>query len=316
MKRKNLLQLGIGLIGGEWLQHKWGYSLSSAVIEQALRVIKPFPEVTAAKYQQALIENKAPFKLPDFAAKMGFRLWSKYSDTYCLNKYATARGRVVFYLHGGGFWQQPTYFHYAFLVKLARHLQAQIIMPIYPKIPTYNVFETEPMVLHTYQQLLETGVKPNQIVLMGDSAGGGLSLVLLEQLQKLHYQQPRQAILFSPWLDVQTNNPKMTMIQRYDHLLTAADLQLRGRLYAGKLKTDNPLVSPLYGNLTGLAPLYVFSGTHDILHVDAQRLQHRALIQKLPLQVFTYPKMAHDFVLYPIPEARLVLNQVVEIVTA
>lgn len=313
MKNKIIKIVGSSLVIKEATRLVYGRSLSSLLVEQALRLVKPFPEVTAESYQVAVKAGNLPYEIPTYATKMGFEPWLSYPDVVSLTKDARAHDRVIFYLHGGGFWQQPTLFHYHFLAKLADKLQAQVVMPIYPKIPVFTAQDINQMVLDVYRRLCQKYSKDTQIIMMGDSAGGGLALAMLEQLTKLNLPQPRQAFLFSPWLDVRTDDPQMKLIQPNDHLLKIADLQLRGRLYAEKLD-NSVLTRPLLGDLSNLPPIVAFTGTHDILNVDAQKLQKRATETNSNIAVVTYAQMDHDFILFPIPEARQAIAKVVNLV--
>ncbi|WEV39941.1 alpha/beta hydrolase [Lactobacillus sp. ESL0681] len=313
MKKTNVI-LTTSLLAWAGLRAKTGTSVTSTLIEQGLRVIKPFPALTPTTYQAALHKSNEPYHLPTYAQKMGFKPWNERGDVFCITKYASSK-KIVFFLHGGAYWEQPLYFHFATLKKLACKLHAQVVLPIYPKAPNADAIVANQMVLEVYQELFRT-VAPRNIFVMGDSAGGGLALAMLEQVTKLQLPQPKLAILFSPWLDVATSDPRISEIQPNDHLLQATDLRLRGQIYAGKLAKTNPLVSPLYGKLTGLVPIYVFTGTHDILYFDALRLAQLAKVQKLSVKTLIYPKMDHDFILYPIPEARQALNRVVKIVNS
>ncbi|WEV51276.1 alpha/beta hydrolase [Lactobacillus sp. ESL0731] len=313
MKNKIIKIVGSSIVLKEATRLVYGRSLSSLLVEQALQLVKPFPEVTAESYQVAMKTGNLPYEIPAYAVKMGFRPWLKREDVVSLTKDARAHDRVIFYLHGGGFWQQPTLFHYHFLAKLACKLQAEIVMPIYPKIPVFTAQDINQMVLDVYRLLCQKYPKDTQIILMGDSAGGGLALAMLEQLTKLKLPQPQQAFLFSPWLDVRTDDPQMKLIQPNDHLLKIADLQLRGRLYARKL-SNSVLARPLLGDLSNLPPIVAFTGTHDILNVDAQKLQKRATETNSNIAVITYAQMDHDFILFPIPEARQATAKVVDLV--
>ena len=82
------------------------------------------------------------------------------------------------------------------------------------------------------------------------------------------------------------------------------------RWYAGDLSPADPKISPLFGNMAGLPPMAVFTGTHDLLNPDAHRLKARAAQQGVPVELYEYPGMFHVWLLAPIPEARRAREQI------
>ena len=101
---------------------------------------------------------------------------------------------------------------------------------------------------------------------MGDSAGGGLALALVEKMgEEENIAMPNQTILISPWLDVRMNNPKIAEIEENDPMLNKAALKLAGENYAGKDGIDSYLVNPADGPLDKLQNVSIFTGTYDII---------------------------------------------------
>jgi acetyl esterase/lipase len=184
-------------------------------------------------------------------------------------------------------------------------LQADIILPVYPKAPLHHAPEVHAMVLDRYLWLLrERRLRPEDIVLMGDSAGGGLTLSFLQQLRDKALPLPREAFLISPWLDVTDSNPAMKDYQAADPLLDMDELAFQGRQYAGDLDPKDPLVSPIFGSLAGLPPLTVFAGTHEIFYPDVIRLGELAREQGADIDIRLFPNQIHCFVVLPVREGK------------
>jgi acetyl esterase/lipase len=143
-------------------------------------------------------------------------------------------------------------------------------------------------------------VGPERTVLMGDSAGAGIVLAAALGLRDRGLAVGA-TVLVSPWLDVTLSDPSVTGGAPGPVL---PGLHLAGELYRGDLAAEDPRVSPLYGDLSGLGPITVFSGTADRLHGDSLRLVSRARAAGVPVVLHEAPGMMHAYPLYPLPEAR------------
>jgi acetyl esterase/lipase len=217
---------------------------------------------------------------------------------------------IILYLHGGGYIDQPLLWHWRFLNKLSTTAKAKIVVPIYPKSPNYTYEQVVEAILPLYQDMA-LGIGQGRFVIMGDSAGGGLALVLAQQAKTLDVPQVKEIILISPWLDMSMTNPEIPAYQKYDPRLGKTGLIQIARLYAGGADLKNPLLSPIYGDCHGLGRITLFIGTHEILYPDAQRFYRLLEEQQIPVQYFEYEKMNHDFLLSPIPEAEQAIEQII-----
>jgi acetyl esterase/lipase len=205
-------------------------------------------------------------------------------------------GPVVLFLHGGAYVYNISRTHWAFLQSLLGRTSASFVVPDYPLAPAADAREAIAFLDTLYARLLaETDAA--HVILMGDSAGGGLALAFAQHLRDEGRPLPRQIILLSPWLDITMTDPAIAAIEAHDRLLSARGLQLAGAAYAGTLAHDDYRVSPLHGDLHGLPPIALFTGTHDLLHADAIAFASRMEQAGLPLNHFVYPAMIHDWVL-------------------
>jgi acetyl esterase/lipase len=209
----------------------------------------------------------------------------------------------VLYLHGGAYVDDILRWHWRFIARMARRLNMTFTVPLYPLAPQYDCAATSAFLLSVYRDLL-ADEPPSQSVVMGDSAGGGLTMSLAMQAISMGMPSPAGLVLLSPWLDVTTSDPVQQEIERTDPLLMRAGLQAAGSWYAGAMATDDPRVSPLYGPISDLPPMLVLCGTRDILLADARRLAQRAATEGVSLEYHEEPRLMHVYPLMPFPEAR------------
>jgi epsilon-lactone hydrolase len=210
----------------------------------------------------------------------------------------------IFFIHGGGYvfdLQDP---HWSLIWGLVSRTGAEVVAPIYPLAPEHGWREGLDMVQRVYLELVKERGADN-IVIMGDSAGGGLALALAQALRNAKLPAPAAVVLFSPWLDLSVTAPDQPELARRDPLLTIGFLRAVGLMWAKDVATNDPRISPLYGDQAGLPPTIVFTGTWDILNSDSKRLA--AVAGNVTLR--EYPSMMHVWPVLPIPEGRRALDE-------
>jgi monoterpene epsilon-lactone hydrolase len=233
---------------------------------------------------------------------------------YTLRPRTGGGSRHVLYLHGGAYVHQIQRDHWSFLTRLVEHTGCSVTAPLYPLAPTCHYDETIAMLQATYKEALGR-TEPGEAILMGDSAGGGLSLVLARSFRDQGRPQPKEIVLLSPWLDITVSEESQPELDRKDPYLAIPGLREAGALYAGSLDPRDPLVSPINGDLHGLGTLTVFIGTRDVLLADARRLRAEAEAENIPLEYREYEGMFHAWMIANIPEARQAGKRIAELVT-
>jgi acetyl esterase/lipase len=221
-----------------------------------------------------------------------------------------AKTKYILYLHGGAYVDQPLLPHWVFLEQVVKGTQATINVPLYPKAPVHQYQETYDKLLFLYRNIL-AHTRHQDVVFMGDSAGGGLALGFSQYLCKEGLPQPERLILISPWLDISLENPGIDELEMKDPMLLREHLKIMGKAWAGDTDRRDYRLSPINGSLRGLPPISLFVGTYEIFLADARKFKIRALAQGAILSYHEYPKMNHDFPLFPIPEARKVLQEII-----
>jgi epsilon-lactone hydrolase len=215
----------------------------------------------------------------------------------------------IFYIHGGAFVLDLQAAQWILIGKLLAQTGAKIVAPIYPLAPEHSAGEGLEMIRQAYLDLAATH-DPRNIVIVGDSAGGGLALSLAHLLRDMNGPAPAAIVLFSPWLDVGVDGSDQLALERRDPVLTIEFLRAAGRMWAKDTPVNDPKISPLFGDQTGLPPMMVFTGSRDILDSDAKRLAKKAG----DIIVREYPNMMHVWPIAPIPEGRRAMAEAIDFI--
>lgn len=203
--------------------------------------------------------------------------------------------KVILYIHGGGYISNLTKYDWSFIQELLVKTNCSIVVADYPLAPTSNYKDVYDYFDKLYQNLLSE-TSSRDIILMGNSAGGGIALGFAQKLRNESNPQPSQIILISPWLDITMSNPEIIEIDKKDKLLGIKGLKMAGQAYAAELDARDYRVSPIYGDFSSLGQISVFIGTHDLFLADSRKLIHKMKEQKIPINYFEYPKMFHVWV--------------------
>jgi monoterpene epsilon-lactone hydrolase len=220
--------------------------------------------------------------------------------------------RHVLYLHGGAYIHEIARSHWLFLGHLVKEAPCRCFVPIYPLGRVLGPAATVATVADLAADLVDE-VGADELVLMGDSAGGGLALAAAQALRDRGLSAGR-LILISPWLDVATGLPEQREIEPRDAMLAIPGLVESGRTYAGELPLSDPRVSPIHGDMRGLPPVAVFTGTDDLLNPDARRMRAACAGARTECELIEAPGMQHEYPLQPTPEGRAARRRIVELI--
>jgi len=215
----------------------------------------------------------------------------------------------VLYLHGGGYVMPIAWAHWDFVTRLVAKTGRSVTVPLYPLAPEITCTAIIPAMLKVFHGLARTYGSEN-IAVMGDSAGGGLTLSLAHALRDQDGMKPERLVLLSPWLDATGTHPDQPVIEKKDTMLAVAGLKGCGKMYAGDLPVNDPRVSPLFGDHADLPPVQVFTGTHDILLPDGQRFRDRMHASGTQVDYREYTGMFHVWMLINIPEGKQAMGEI------
>ncbi len=207
--------------------------------------------------------------------------------------------KVIFYLHGGSYMAELSEVHWNFLRHLAQDTGYTLIVPDYPLAPQYQYEDVFSMIIPLYREVIKK-VEPKNIIAMGDSAGGGMTLALMENISMSDEKilQPGKIILISPWLDVTMQNEEISKVEEKDKILNKELLKLAGISYAGsEEKTKEYLVSPIYGKIEGLNNIIIYTGTFDILNPDVHKFEEKAKEEKVNIKIKETEEAEHNWLL-------------------
>jgi len=183
--------------------------------------------------------------------------------------------RSVLYVHGGGYVQGSIASYLGMAGRVARAVDGRVLLFEYRLAPEHPFPAALDDACDAYDWLVNGGVPAKDIVVMGDSAGGGLALATLLRLRDEGRAMPGACVCFSPLADFEASGDSAKPGAVDDPMIPAAAIPIAGGIYApGQLR--NPLVSPVFGDLTGFPPLLIFVGTREVLLDDSVRLKQRA----------------------------------------
>lgn len=295
-------------------------SLRSALMPLLLTLMSAQREYTSASLILARAEEHrirpeafAPPKRLDRTVSFAVRRvrgWPVYTVT---PRSRPVTGRAV-YAHGGGWVHEISPWHWRLLAYLAVTTGTEFTAPIYPLVPVGTAAEVVPGFADLTATLLAEA-EGGQVTLLGDSAGGTIALATAMLLRDRGETGPGEIVLISPALDLRFSDPLIPTIQPTDPWLAVPGGRAAAERWRGDLPIDDPLVSPIRGQLGGLGRLTVFTGTHDILNADAHALARRARADGHALDLHQVANMVHVYPLLPIPEgaaARLLIAGVLE----
>jgi len=205
--------------------------------------------------------------------------------------------KVILYFHGGAYVAEATTLHWDFLEKLANDTKSTIVMPDYPLTPKYTYKDVFNMVEPLYKEIISK-VDVKSLVMMGDSAGGGITLALAEKISQNNIQLPSKTILISPWLNVTLTNEKIKEVQKNDKDLNKEKLLIAGISYARDEEgMKSYLVNPINGPLSKLKNVIIYTGTYDILNPDTHLLQEKAKKEGIDIQIKEYEQAPHIWII-------------------
>lgn len=219
--------------------------------------------------------------------------------------------RRIVYLHGGAWINQISPLHWQLVLKLAAETGSRVLVPIYPLAPQGTAGTVVPQVADLLRRLVGAHGAGNVSVL-GDSAGGQIALSAALCLRDLQVALAH-TMLISPALDVSLSNPAIDALEPNDKWLVRPGLRAAADLWRDGLRLDEPIVSPLFGQMAGLGPLSVFAGTRDITHPDCELLVSKARAAGVDTEFHQAPGMVHVYPLLPIPEGRAARRAMAEI---
>ncbi len=219
--------------------------------------------------------------------------------------------KTILYLHGGGWilgWYNS---HRRMVGYLAQACKARALAVDYhlaPECPFPAALEDCVM---AYRELLKSGIRSEEIIIAGDSAGGNLTLTTMLALKEKGEPLPAAGVCLSPATDL-APRPSSNVVFKNDVGLPRSFVNAVGPAYLANTDPRNPLMSPIYGDLRGLPPLLIQAGSEEYLKDDAVRFADRARQAGVNVKLSIYPGMWHVWqIFYPwLPEASQAFHEI------
>lgn len=205
---------------------------------------------------------------------------------------STSGQQTLLYLHGGGYSIGSIDTHRDLVCRIVAASGMQALVPNYRLAPEHRFPAQLEDALGCYRWLLARGADPSQLILAGDSAGGGLTLSTLLALRDAGDPLPAGAVCLSPWVDLEATGGSLRSNDAYDYVGRRTLLAYAARFVTPRDRR-NPLAAPLYGDFSGLPPLLVQVGAVETLLDDALRLVSRARRHGVQAELQIEPEMIH-----------------------
>jgi phosphinothricin tripeptide acetyl hydrolase len=206
---------------------------------------------------------------------------------------STEAGRVVLYLHGGGYVIGSPRSHRHLAAAIAGAAGASALLLDYRLAPEHPFPAAVDDASAAYRWLLDQGIAPGRIVIAGDSAGGGLTVATLLALREAQIPLPAAGVCISPWVDLTCSGASYQSKAAVDPIVRQAGVGEMARAYLGSTDPRTPLASPLFADLRGLPPLLIHVGSDEVLLDDAVALAERAKAAGVDATLEEYDRMVH-----------------------
>ncbi len=270
-------------------------SIKLKILLSIITIVILLAILTVSYFWFAEIESKEPIQIED-VCNVEIEEFQGRKVFVVTPKDGEVSDTRILYFHGGSYMAEMSNDHWNFIKNLAIDTKSTIIIPDYPLTPKYNYKDVYNMVEPLYKEVVQK-VNTENLIVMGDSAGGGLALGLLEEVSQEDIAMPNKTILISPWLDVRLTNPEIDEVQKEDKELNKETLKLAGIAYAGDDGINSSLVNPLDGDLSKLSNVTILTGTSDILNPDVHVLEERGKEQGIDINVKEYEGAGHIWII-------------------
>ena len=222
---------------------------------------------------------------------------------------------IILYCPGGAFVYGPTDINWKFAAKIARDTQLRTFLIDYPKAPEAQIEEINANIDAVYNYLVKQKSIKN-IVLIGDSVGGTLLMLLIQRMLKNgSIIKSKSIILISPVADCSMTNPKIEGIDENDIMLSLNGVLSAKQMCGGNIDLKSEIISPIYGNFKNFIETYIFIAENDIMQPDQELLVKKLITDHAFIKAFRGEKNHHIWPLLPyMKEAEESVNEITSII--
>lgn len=217
---------------------------------------------------------------------------------------------IILYCHGGGYMTGSSIYAREITTKLAKQTSLRILCFDYRLAPEFPYPAAIEDAFTIWNCITSCGYSANNIIIAGDSAGGNLSLVLLNILKEKLLPMPKCAILFSPWTDMTVSAETYSTKESLDPVLNTTYIKKAIQNYLKGQDCTSPNVSPLFADLHQFPPIYIQVGENEILLDDSRQLYKKLLSQNVYAKLDIFENMWHVFQMSPIKKAKDAMDNI------
>lgn len=279
-------------------------SLSSRIVAFILRTTRVYKKRFAGGDYLAKNLHKLRAEVSEPSAKWRAKLDVRRETfegrpVWLIGPKAGASKKRVLYFHGGGYVYQAASVHWDTLCHMALKHCTSFIAPLYPLAPETKIDAIGAFALSLYRDLL-TRHDPADIVIAGDSAGGGLTVTTVMLARAAGIPLPARTILICPWLDTSASDPEQLEIDKRDPILSVTGIRSIGEVLAPDVPFDQTLMDPIRNDFSDFPPTLMFGGGDDILVTDARALK----VKQPAIDYQEASSMMHVWPIFSFPESR------------
>lgn len=279
------------------------FTATPAIDLSAAETAAYLEQKTREMFSGAPVRKEEPYVAPagwrqDFTSLKGVRL-EKYTSRQ------RSTDKVILQLHGGGYIQGNHNRHRDWAIARSEAIgHADVYMLNYRFYPEAKYPAALDDAVAAYQELRRQGISANNIIVMGDSAGGNLALALTLYLRDQKIPQPGSLVLYSPWGDA-GQLPSRAIYREKDVILGERNtamysVVMNNAYYFAGSDLRAPYISPVYGDFTGLPPMLIIAGARELFVDDCCLLAQRGKEAGVEVELHLYPGMSHDWpLLFP-----------------
>lgn len=277
---------------------------------KTLRSVTTFDPTHPEDYER---QRKSQAMLGRMAFMVGLK-WRPFSiggmDAAWIHPKQPHPNQAILYCHGGGFTSGNLSYCRILASRLAHATGCSVLSFAYHLAPEHTFPAAVHDTLAAWDYLTYHGYDPSHITVVGDSAGGNLSLSLVRELKARGRKCPGALVLFSPWTDMTMSGRTYQERVQLDPILSIEYIEQVRKAYAGERDYADSQLSPLFGDFSGYPPTLIQVGTHEILLSDSIRLSQRMKEAGVSCKLEVWQNMFHVFQLVPLKQAHHAMEQV------
>ena len=270
--------------------------MNSRVLSSILKHLKSMPtfdQVGIERYRTLLEVSAKAFKLDKNIKFQPVKINEIKAERIIPEDLSS--NKTILFIHGGGFIAGSISSHRDLASRIAKASKAEVLLINYRLAPEHPHPAGLEDALTSYKWLLNKNLLPRQIAIVGDSAGGGLTLAMLAKIKNLDLPMPSAAVFLSPWVDLENKNKSIKEKEGVDPMLNKRMLDQTAELYSDKQDITNPFISPINNDLTGLCPILIHVGENEVLLDDSLLLKQKARDAGVKTTIEVFDNMFHVF---------------------